>query len=169
MNFKKKLIAISALLSAASAFALGPGEAAPDVAAKNQDGKLVRVSDFKGQLVVIYFYPKDDTPGCTTESCNLRDRYTEIRKMNAVVLGVSRQDAESKKKFIAKYKLPFDLLADENGEFAKAFGVGSIFGLGFTKRQSFLIGKDGKIIKFYEKVDPDTHAKEIVEDLKKAL
>ncbi len=167
IDLKKKLVALSALLSASSAFALGVGDPAPDVSAKNQDGKLVRFADHKGQFVLVFFYPKDETPGCTKEACDLRDKYVELKSLNTVIYGVSRQDAESHKKFIAKHKLPFDLLVDGDGELGKAFGVGTILGLGFSKRQSFLIGKDGKIAKFYEKVDPETHAQEVVDDVKK--
>src|SRR3989338_4863444 len=98
--------------------AISAGVPAPNFAAKNQDGKEMHLSDFKGKFVLIYFYPKDDTPGCTKEACDFRDSFTKVKKLNAVVLGVSRQEAASHKKFIAKHKLPFDLLVDHDGEIA---------------------------------------------------
>jgi len=146
--------------------ALSPGTLAPDFSAKNQDGKLIRLSDFKGKPVLIFFYPKDDTPGCKKEACSFRDEYSKIKKLNIVVLGVSRQDEKSHQEFRSKYKLPFDLLVDKDGTVADAFGVETIPLLGIFKRQSVLIGPDGKVIQFYKNVDPDTHAQQIMEDMK---
>ncbi len=148
--------------------AITAGTQAPDFSAKNQDGKLIRLSDYKGKFVLIYFYPKDDTPGCTKEACDFRDRYTEIKKLNTVVLGISRQDAASHKKFIAKHKLPFDLLVDNDGKIAEAFGVGTIPIVGFHRRQSVLMGPEGQVLQFYESVDPKTHVEEVLSDIKKA-
>jgi peroxiredoxin Q/BCP len=138
------------------------GTPAPDVAAPNQDGKLIRISDFKGKPVLVYFYPKDDTPGCTKEACTLRDDYARFTKAGAVILGVSRQDAESHKAFRAKYHIPFDLLTDKDGDFAKAFGVETMAIIGLHKRQSVLIGADGKVLKFFTDVDPEAHSAEVL-------
>src|SRR6478672_4717328 len=124
-----KLIALLALTAG-----LPAGSPAPDVAAPNQDGKLVKLSELKGKPVLLYFYPKDDTPGCTKEACSLRDDYSRFQKAGAVILGVSRQDAESHKAFRAKYHLPFDLLTDKDGSFAKAFGAETMPVVGYHKR-----------------------------------
>ena len=167
-NLLAKIIAplTPALLAAASA------SPAPNFTAHNQDGKEIRLSDHKGMYVLLYFYPKDDTPGCTKEACEFRDRYSEIKKLNTVIYGISRQDGESHKKFIAKHKLPFDLLVDHEGKIGESFGVGSIpvvgaiFGL--SKRQSVLIGPDGNILKFYETVDPKGHVEEVIKDIQNA-
>jgi peroxiredoxin Q/BCP len=150
------------------ALALSVGSPLPDVALKNQNGKMIRLSDYKGQFILVYFYPKDETPGCTTEACSFRDNYVKLKESNAVIFGISRQDEQSHKKFIARHKLPFDLLVDSDGSAAKAFGVGTVPVLGFTKRQSILFGPDGKAIRFYESVDPKTHVEEVLQDIQKA-
>jgi peroxiredoxin Q/BCP len=160
-----KLLLVLGLLVSSSAFALNPGDSAPDFAAPNQDGKIVHLSDFKGKSVLLYFYPKDDTRGCTAEAQGLRDRIDAFKKVGAVVLGVSRQDAESHQRFRAKYKLPFDLLVDSDGKLGEKFGVGAMPIVGFFKRQSVLIGPDGKIRKFYPSVDPEKHADEVLSEL----
>lgn len=159
----KILLPFTPLLMAVSA-----GTPAPNFVAKNQDGKEVRMADFKGKFVLIYFYPKDDTPGCTKEACDFRDRFTEVKKLNTVVLGVSRQDADSHKKFIAKHKLPFDLLVDSDGSLAKSFGVGTMPVVGFHKRQSVLVGPNGKVVHFYDSVSPEKHVDEVLADIRKA-
>jgi thioredoxin-dependent peroxiredoxin len=160
---KRILLPFAPLLLAVAA-----GSQAPDFSGKNQDGKTIKLADFKGKFVLLYFYPKDDTPGCTKEACSFRDQFADLKKMNTAVVGVSRQDAASHQKFIAKHKLPFDLLVDENGEIAKAFGVGLMPIVGFHKRQSVLIGPDGKVVAFYESVDPSKHVAEVMADVKKA-
>ncbi|HEY3449341.1 MAG TPA: peroxiredoxin [Myxococcales bacterium] len=139
-----------------------PGTAAPDVSAPNQDGKIVKLSDFKGSPILLYFYPKDDTPGCTKEACHLRDAYTKYQKQGIVILGVSKQDPASHKAFIQKHKLPFDLLADEDGSVAKAFGIKSVPLFGWFKRQSVLLDADHKVVKFFDDVDPNKHADEVL-------
>ena len=164
MKFKRSsVILIASILP----FVLGltSGDLAPDFAVKNQDGKVVHMSDFSGKPVVMYFYPKDDTPGCTKEACSFRDEFTKFKKLGAVVLGVSRQDEKSHQAFKAKHKLPFDLLVDGDGSLAKAYGVDSLMGLSIDARQSILIGADGKVVKFYGKVDPKTHTEEVLKDL----
>jgi len=168
---KKFLAPFLAALIPALAGATGgvaPGDQAPEFALKNQNGQIVRLSEQRGKFVLIYFYPKDDTPGCTKEACNFRDEYSEIKKLNTVVYGISRQDEKSHQKFIAKHKLPFDLLVDADGEVAKAYGVGTMPIVGFIKRQSILIGPDGKVVHFYSDVDPAKHVAEVISDIRKA-
>ncbi len=161
--FRKLIIPLAPLLMAVAA-----GTPAPDFNAKNQNGKDVKLSDFKGKFLLLFFYPKDDTPGCTMEACSFRDSHSELKKLNTVILGISRQNSESHKKFIAKHQLPFDLLIDEDGSLAKKFGVGTMPIVGFHQRKSVLIGPDGKVMKFYESVDPSRHTAEVIEDIKKA-
>src|SRR3954465_10532303 len=113
----------SLLLALVAPAGPAPGTQAPDVSAPNQDGKVVKLSALRGRPVLLYFYPKDDTPGCTKEACSLRDDFARFQKAGAVILGVSRQDAASHQAFKAKYHLPFDLLVDADGSFAQALGV----------------------------------------------
>lgn len=155
----------TALLSTITAQAISVGTLAPTFTAKNQEGKSVNLSDFAGKPVLLYFYPKDETPGCTKEACEFRDKYADFKKQGAIVLGVSRQDEKSHKEFVAKHKLPFDLLVDSDGSIAKAYGVGKYPVLGLLKRQSVLIGRNGHILKFYEDVNPDTHAEQTLKDI----
>jgi peroxiredoxin Q/BCP len=161
--FKKLLLPLAPFL-----MAIAPGTQAPEFSAKNQDEKAVKLSDFRGKFVLLFFYPKDNTSGCTKEACEFRDNYAALKKLNTVVLGVSRQGASSKKKFIAQHNLPYDLLIDHDGEIAKAFGVGLMPIIGLHKRMSVLVGPDGKVVRFYENVDPATHVPEVLEDVKKA-
>src|SRR5271154_2533365 len=112
------------------------GEKAPDFTLPADDGTKITLSALKGSPVVIYFYPKDDTPGCTKEACSFRDEYSKFKKLGAVVLGVSRQDGKSHQAFREKYHLPFDLLIDVDGDISRAFGVGSMPVVGYHKRQS---------------------------------
>src|SRR5262249_11963179 len=128
--------------------ALREGDVAPDVEMTLQDGRKVKLSSLKGQLVAIYFYPKDQTSGCTMEAQNFRDRFDELKKAGITVVGVSAQDAASHKAFIEKEKLPFDLAIDEDKSLAKAFGV-PLMGPGLHARQTFLVGKDGTIKKIW--------------------
>lgn len=136
----------------------------------DQEGKQHRLSDYKGQWVVLYFYPKDDTPGCTKEACNFRDSFVELQKLGVVIMGVSKDSIKSHKKFADKYHLNFPLLSDENKEIIKtykAWGLKKFMGREFegTKRITYLINPEGKIEKVYEKVNPLTHAGEIIKDL----
>jgi peroxiredoxin Q/BCP len=168
-KFTSSLSAIVLLmLGSPFAYAEQPaaGEAAPDFELTDQDGEMHSIEDYRGKWVALYFYPKDDTPGCTTEACEFRDNIFAFRNANCQILGVSLDDEESHKDFSEKYGLPFPLLADTEGTTADAYGVKSKM-MGFTvaKRQTFLIDPDGNVAKHYEKVDPATHSKQILADL----
>ena len=134
-----------------------------DFSSVDQNGKPVRLSDFKGKPVVVYFYPKDDTPGCTKEACNFRDNYQEYEKAGVKVLGVSVDDPHSHKKFEEKYKLNFTLVADHEKKISENYGV---LGDRNAKRVTYIIGKDGKVAHVYPKVSPDEHATEVMKKLK---
>ncbi len=142
---------------------LNVGDNAPDFSSVDQNGKPVRLSDFKGKPVVVYFYPKDDTPGCTKEACNFRDNYQEYEKAGVKVLGVSVDDPHSHKKFEEKYKLNFTLVADHEKKISENYGV---LGDRNAKRVTYIIGKDGKVAHVYPKVSPDEHATEVMKKLK---
>jgi peroxiredoxin Q/BCP len=142
------------------------GDPAPDFELKDQDGQMHSIEDYRGKWVALYFYPKDDTPGCTTEACEFRDNIFAFRDADCQILGVSLDDAESHKAFSEKHGLPFPLLADTDGTTADAYGVKSkTFGFTMAKRQTFLIDPDGNVAKHYEKVDPDSHSKQVLADL----
>ncbi|GAC1512459.1 MAG: thioredoxin-dependent thiol peroxidase [Chloroflexota bacterium] len=149
---------------------LHEGDPAPDFTLPRSSGGSVSLRDLRGSGVVLYFYPKDDTPGCTKEACNFRDRHDEIEGARAVVLGVSPDSVAAHDKFAGKYKLPFALLADTNHEVAEAYGVWvqkSKFGRKYmgVERSTFLIDPEGKISKIWRKVKPDSHALEVLESL----
>ena len=170
----KKLIsalafATALLISAATlAEQPTPGEPAPDFELRDQDGQLHSIEDYRGQWVALYFYPKDDTPGCTTEACEFRDNIFAFRDANCQILGVSLDDQASHRAFAEKYDLPFPLLADTEGSTADAYGVKSrMLGLTLAKRQTFLIDPEGNVAVHYEKVDPDSHSQEVLADLEK--
>ena len=142
------------------------GQKAPAFSLPNQDGKVVRLSDFKGKKVVLYFYPKDDTPGCTTEACNFRDDIFKLRALDAEVLGVSLDSTESHARFAEKYGLPFPLLSDAAGETAGQYGCLTEWrGMTIAARHTFIIDPGGNIAKIYRKVDPDTHSAQVLADL----
>lgn len=143
-----------------------PGSKAPDFALSDQNGKTHTLQDYRDQWVALYFYPKDDTPGCTTEACEFRDDIFEFRRKDCAILGVSLDSAESHKAFAEKHGLPFPLLADTDGAAADAYGVKvSRFGFAMAKRQTFLIDPDGNIARHYTDVDPDSHSREVLADL----
>ncbi len=146
--------------SIGSASKLEVGDKAPEVDLPLQDGRHVKLSQFAGKSVVLYFYPKDQTSGCTVESQNFRDKFADLQKAGVTVFGVSTQDAESHKAFIAKEKLPFDLAIDGDLSIAKAFGV-PVHG-DMHARQTFLIGKDGKVKKIWRDVTPKDHAVDVL-------
>ncbi|HEY4499777.1 MAG TPA: thioredoxin-dependent thiol peroxidase [Candidatus Paceibacterota bacterium] len=143
---------------------------APDFSLSDQNTKTHTLSDYKGQWTLLYFYPKDDTPGCTKEACTIRDNFPEFKKLKIQVFGISVDSVKSHKKFSEKYKLPFTLLADENKEVVKKYGVWAkkkFMGREYmgTLRTSFLIGPKGKIAKIYENVKPEFHAEEVLKDI----
>ena len=143
---------------------------APAFSLPDQDGKIHSLKDYLGKKVLIYFYPKDDTPGCTTEACNFRDGYTELQKMGLVILGVSADSVKSHKKFAEKYKLPFPLLSDETKEMCEAYGVWGLkkfMGREYMgiERSSFLIDEKGVVVKIYEKVKAGEHKDEVQGDV----
>jgi peroxiredoxin Q/BCP len=143
------------------------GSDAPSFNLQDQNGDWHKLEDYQGQWLAIYFYPKDDTPGCTKEACNFRDNIYAFKAIDAAVVGISVDDVESHKEFSDKYKLPFTILADENNETSKAYGVLKDYKLiKLASRQSFLIDPEGKVAKHYEKVDPDTHTDEVLTDIK---
>jgi thioredoxin-dependent peroxiredoxin len=147
---------------------LKEGDKAPDFTTKDQDGNAVKLSDFKGKKVVLYFYPKDDTPGCTKEACSFRDADAVYNKKGIKVFGVSTDSEKSHQKFISKYQLPFDLLADTEKEIVEKYGVWgekSMYGKKYmgTVRKTFLVGEDGKIAKIFDKVNVSEHADEVLE------
>ncbi len=146
------------------------GQKAPDFSLLNQDGKIMRLSDFKGKKVVLYFYPKDDTPGCTKESCAFRDGLDEIHASGAVVLGVSGDSVESHKKFTKKFNLNFPLLSDEKKTVLQAYGVWkekSLYGRKFMgiERTTFIVDEQGTIDDIFQKVKVDGHLEEVLAEL----
>jgi thioredoxin-dependent peroxiredoxin len=146
------------------------GEIAPEFKLPDQHGKTHTLHDFSGKWLVLYFYPKDDTPGCTQEACAFRDDLHEIDDLGAQVVGISVDDGSSHAEFAKKYHLPFPLLADKTTEVAVRYGV--LMNLGFikvAKRYTFLIDPQGKIAKVYDKVETSRHSKEIIDDLKQKL
>lgn len=143
------------------------GDPAPEFELADQDGNLHSLEDYRNQWVVLYFYPKDQTPGCTTEACEFRDNIFAFRDLGAQILGVSLDDVDSHKEFAEEYSLPFPLLADTEGNTATAYGVKTrMFGMTVAKRQTFIIAPDGTIARHYEKVKPDVHSTEVLADLK---
>ncbi|WP_374400085.1 peroxiredoxin [Niveibacterium sp.] len=142
-------------------------QAAPGFTLPDQDGAMHALADYRGKWLVLYFYPKNDTPGCTTEACNFRDGYGQIKMLGAQVLGISVDDTASHLAFAKKYKLPFTLLADADGVVAERYGALTNLALiKFAKRQTFLIDPQGVIRQKWLKVDPDTHAAEVIAALK---
>ena len=143
------------------------GDAAPDFEARDAEGNAVKLSSLRGRKVVLYFYPKDDTPGCTKEACSFRDSFAEFERRGIEVLGVSTDDERSHRKFAEKYSLPFTLLADTDHAVADLFGVygekrfmGRRY-VGVT-RKTFLVDEDGRVVKVFDKVKVDEHADEVL-------
>ncbi len=150
---------------------LEEGKKAPAFKLKDQNGDTVALSDFKGKNVVLYFYPKDNTSGCTAEACNFRDEFPSFNKLDAVILGVSPDSVESHKKFAEKFNLPFTLLSDEKKEVLESYGVWkekSMYGRKYmgVERTTFIIDSQGKIKKIFNKVKVPDHNKEVKEALK---
>ena len=167
---KKLILSLCLTLVSAGVFAADPpaiGAAAPDFNLQDQNGEWHALDNFQGKWLAVYFYPKDDTPGCTTEACNFRDNIYAFKAIGAEVVGISVDDVESHKEFSDKYKLPFTILADEDGETAEAYGVLRDYKLiKLASRQSFLVDPEGNIAKHYADVDPDTHTDEVLTDIK---
>lgn len=146
------------------------GDPAPEITLPDQDGTPRRLSDLRGKWVLVYFYPRDDTPGCTVEACGVRDSWSAFTKAGIEVLGISADSVKSHRKFATKYQLPFTLLADEEKSVIRAFGAWGkkkFMGREFDGilRQSFLVDPTGRIAKVYPKVKPDGHAQEILDDV----
>jgi peroxiredoxin Q/BCP len=156
--------------TAAAQAAVTEGADAPAFEMQDQNGQVRRLADYRGRWLVLYFYPKDDTPGCTTEACAFRDGYLQIKAMGAEVLGVSLDDSASHAEFARKYSLPFPLLADLDGEVAQAYGVLWKLGpLKYAKRQTFLIDPQGRIARHYRSVRAEGHAQEVTRALRGLL
>ena len=145
------------------------GDVAPEfstAAVLGDQSTPVKLSDYRGRKVVLYFYPKDNTPGCTKEACTFRDGYNDLQRWGIVLLGCSIDSADSHRAFARKYSLPFPLLLDPGNKIAKAYGADNgIPILGLDRRITYVIGEDGRILKVYPSVDPASHAKQIVRDL----
>jgi peroxiredoxin Q/BCP len=145
---------------------LPEGMLAPDVSGTDHTGASVRLADYRGKKqVLVYFYPKDATPGCTTEACAFRDAWRKFHAQGLEILGVSADSVESHQRFVAKHRLPFSLISDQDGEWARAFGVGSFFGM--YSRVSFLIDRSGRVQRVYRSVDPAQHAEQVLADARK--
>lgn len=146
---------------------LQPGEKAPDFIATDQDGNTVSLNDFKGYKLILYFYPKDNTPGCTAEACNLRDNYGSLLKKGYKIIGISADDGKSHKNFIAKNVLPFPLIPDKEKKIIKAYGVWGmkkLYGREYEgiMRTTFIISPEGIIEKIFTKVDTKNHTAQIL-------
>lgn len=143
------------------------GMPAPAFTLTDQNAVQRSLADYRGHWLVLYFYPKDDTPGCTTEACHFRDDYLQIKKLGADILGVSIDSEKSHAAFATKYSLPFPLLADKDGAVAKQYGaLWGVWLLRFARRHSFLINPDGKIARIYRNVDPEKHSAELIAAIK---
>jgi peroxiredoxin Q/BCP len=141
--------------------ALEIGDKAPDFTLIDKNNKVHTLSDYFGELIAVYFYPKDDTPGCTKEACSIRDNYSKFEEKGIIVFGISYDSPKSHKKFAEKYNLPFTLLSDSEKVAAKAYGSNGIL---MAKRNTYLIDRDGKIFKIYKDVDVTTHTQNILND-----
>ncbi len=170
LTISKIVYFIEGLMSKDFELKLKEGDVAPDFSAPTSGGGKVSLGELKGKNVLLYFYPKDDTPGCTKEACAFRDQFAEFKKRGAVVLGVSTDSVKSHDKFVEKFNLPFTLVSDEDQNIVDAYGVWgekSFMGRKYlgTHRVTFLIGPDGRIKKIWPKVKPDEHAAEVLAEL----
>jgi peroxiredoxin Q/BCP len=164
------LMTLFAWLNPASADDLKVGDPAPDFSLIDQTGERQQLQDYRDRWLVLYFYPKNDTPGCTTEACNFRDDIYQLRRLQVALLGVSLDDSDSHRRFAEKYSLPFPLLADTEGRVAAAYG--SLFSMGplrFAKRHTFVIDPQGRIAAIYRDVEPKEHSQELIADLERLL
>ncbi len=168
MWIKRVSVALLLMLNVNIALAeLNVGDEAPQFCLVDQHAEKQCLQSFKGKWVILYFYPKDDTPGCTKEACSFRDHFNTILSEDAVILGVSVDDADSHKEFSKKYSLNFPLLVDEGGMVSKKYeALWKVGPLKYARRHSFIIDPKGRLAKIYRKVDAATHVKEVIEDLK---
>lgn len=153
-------LGLSACSTTSTLTLLEAGAVAPDFSAPDQTGAVRTLAEFKGRPLVVFFYPKDGTPGCTKEACAFRDAWKSYQEKNIAIVGVSLDDVASHARFAAEHNLPFPLLADVDGAVARSFGVDSSFGM--TKRVTFLVGSDGRVERTWPDVDPGVHAAEIL-------
>jgi peroxiredoxin Q/BCP len=166
--FIKKIIAMFSLfaLFSQSQASIQLGQSAPNFSLIDQHNTQHTLSDYQDQWVVLYFYPKDDTPGCTTEACSFRDAINHIVAKRAIVFGISLDDMESHQQFSKKNKLPFSILSDPDGKVAKQYdSLSDYWIIKFAKRNSFIVNPAGNIVKIYKGVDPQTHVQEVLKDL----
>lgn len=166
------LLALGAVVTVASAadeMAMPKvGDMAPDIKLPDQAGKTQSLADYRGKWVVLYFYPKDQTPGCTTQACEFRDNIFAVRKAGVQILGISVDDVASHKEFAEKHGLPFPLLADPTKETAKRYGVLTSMGpIQIARRDTFIIDPTGKIVRHFEKVNPTGHAQLVLDEVEK--
>lgn len=169
LQLKRASAGLLALLGLHSVQAdeLAVGSPAPKFTLMDQESKTHTLADYRGRWVVLYFYPKDDTPGCTTEACNFRDDLPAMRALNVQILGISMDDTQSHARFAKKYSLPFPLLADTEGDVARAYGaLWSIGPMRVAKRHTFVIDPNGRIAKIYRNVEPASHSRELQQELK---
>lgn len=173
MSRKNRIVFVAAalfawVLSPVLAAEFSVGDPAPAFELNDQAGKSHSLQDYQGKWLVLYFYPKDDTPGCTTEACEFRDNIFAFRKLNSQIVGISLDDESSHQEFAEKYSLPFPLLADVEGEAATAYGVlRNMVAFKVAKRETFLIDPEGRIAKHYEDVNPESHSQEVLADLER--
>lgn len=146
------------------------GALAPDFKLQDQDGEWKSLNDYEDKWLVLYFYPKDDTPGCTTEAKNFRDAYKDFKALNADIVGISLDDVESHQSFAEAYNLPFTILADVDQEASTAYKVLGGFGpMEYASRETFIIDPQGNIVHHYSDVEPETHSKEVLKKLKELI
>jgi thioredoxin-dependent peroxiredoxin len=164
------LSTLASVLPTTRALAAGPavGSAAPAFTLPDQNGKPVSLASYRGKWVVLYFYPKDGTPGCTTEACEFRDNIFAFRDAGAVILGISVDNVESHKEFASEHRLPFTLLADSEKQVARTYGVlHRMLGvMELARRETFIVDPQGRIARHYREVDPGSHSKQVLADLK---
>ena len=168
LTFIKKIIVMFSLfaLFSQSQASIQLGQSAPNFTLIDQHNAQHTLGDYQGQWVVLYFYPKDDTPGCTTEACSFRDAINHIVAKRAIVFGISLDDVESHQQFSKKNKLPFSILSDPGGKVAKQYdSLADYWIVKFAKRNSFIVNPAGNIVKIYKGVDPQTHVQEVLKDL----
>ncbi len=161
---------IAASLTACAGEPPQVGSAAPGFKLQDQNGAWHDLEDYRGKWLAVYFYPKDDTPGCTTEACSFRDSIYAFKAIGAEVVGISVDDVDSHKEFSTKYKLPFTILSDAGGQVSDAYGVLRDYKLmQIASRQSFLVNPDGIIVKHYADVDPESHTQQVLTDLQNLM